>query len=86
MKVLMSGLTVCVITGGSSRGSCAYRLLILHLLDAQVLQGDDSSGLFVLDTRTKKACEEQQRPTRERGDALELYSPWCTQSSKDSCP
>lgn len=32
----------------TSRGSCTHRLLILHLLDAQVLQRDDSSRLLVL--------------------------------------
>lgn len=45
LKCSLSG----VIIEWTSRGSCTYRLLILHLLDAQVLQWDDSSWLFVLD-------------------------------------
>lgn len=42
-----------------SRGRCAYRLLILHLPDAQVLQWDDSSRLLVLH-KTKRTDDKYE--------------------------
>lgn len=52
----------------TGRGSCTYWLLILHLFDAEVLQWNDSSGLFVLHkhNKTKKeVCDSE--PAAEQG-------------------
>lgn len=45
---------LCGVKELTSRGSCAYRLLVLHLPNAQVLQWDNSSGFFVLHKKKKQ--------------------------------
>lgn len=86
---LCTGPTVETLLAGqvsqhTSRGSCTHRLLILHLLDAQVLQWDDSSRLLVLNKHKKMSwcCTQRTTETKQSNS----YSLWCTQSSTDSCP
>lgn len=61
---------------------------VVHLPDAQILQGDDSSGLLVLKEQVRPdsllpILPLAAPPRTQSGSAPS--SPWCTQSSRGSC-